>query len=262
MFEGTLAEIYLGARKAEPLERVEQVEAVAGSGLTGDRYFLKAGTFSVPGKPDREVTLIEAEALEALAREYDVALQAGQSRRNLVTRGVPLNHLVGKEFRVGAVVLRGIRLCEPCGHLEKLTIPGVEKGLRHRGGLERQLDLPGLQQAPTQALVPRHRPSGGEHPIDEADRCACVGHGVEHAQHSRQALQLGRALGAPCEMALHGGALGGRQLAIEQGRMELAILGAGHVRYRSSFSLRSSRARCSRDRTVPSSRPSAAAISS
>jgi MOSC domain-containing protein YiiM len=91
------------------------------------------------GGPDREVTLIEAEAIEALPRDEGVAFEASESRRNLVTRGVALNHLVGREFRVGSVPLRGIRLCEPCVHLESLTRPGVKAGLTHRGGLRAQL---------------------------------------------------------------------------------------------------------------------------
>jgi MOSC domain-containing protein YiiM len=121
------------------LQRIEKAEAIAGRGLVGDRYFLKEGTFSAKDGPDREVTLIEAEALEGLAREYQIELAPNQTRRNLLTRGVPLNHLVGKTFKVGNVILRGIRLCEPCGHLEKLTCKGVEKGLIHRGGLRAQI---------------------------------------------------------------------------------------------------------------------------
>jgi MOSC domain-containing protein YiiM len=117
---------------------VDQVEAVAGQGLVGDRYYLKEGTFSKPGA-DREVTLIESEALEALARECQITLPPEQARRNLVTRDVPLNHLVGREFLVGDVLLKGIRLCEPCGHLEKLTVTGIEDGLHHRGGLRAQI---------------------------------------------------------------------------------------------------------------------------
>jgi MOSC domain-containing protein YiiM len=74
-----------------------------------------------------------------MTRETEITMEPGQARRNLVTRGVPLNHLVGKEFSVGAVVLRGIRLCEPCGHLEALTIKGVKEGLCHRGGLRAQI---------------------------------------------------------------------------------------------------------------------------
>src|SRR5262245_33981619 len=139
MFEGRLEAIFLGARKGADLTSVDRADAVAGRGLTGDRYFQQEGTFSKPGSPDREVTLIEAEAIEALAGEDKVTFQPWQARRNLLTRGVPLNHLVGCEFTVGDVVLRGIRLCEPCGHLARLTYQGVEKGLCHRGGLRAQI---------------------------------------------------------------------------------------------------------------------------
>ncbi|MCA1685973.1 MAG: MOSC domain-containing protein, partial [Planctomycetia bacterium] len=88
---------------------------------------------------DREVTLIEAEAIEALKREDGVELDPAESRRNIVTRGVALNHLVDREFRVGGIALRGIRLCEPCRHLESMTRAGVMKGLIHRGGLRAQI---------------------------------------------------------------------------------------------------------------------------
>ena len=93
--------------------------------IEGDRYFTQTGTYSNHPGTGRAITLIEIEAIEALAREYDVHLAAGLARRNLVTRGVALNHLVGKIFAVGAVVLRGMRLCEPCLHLEKLTVKGA-----------------------------------------------------------------------------------------------------------------------------------------
>ena len=144
MFQGRLIAICVGERKAGDLRQVEQIEAVPGKGLAGDRYSVQDGSFSKPGEVDREVTLIESEALEALAREESITLQPAQARRNLVTRDVPLNHLVGREFAVGDVLLRGIRLCEPCGHLEKLTVTGVKKGLCHRGGLRAQVIHGGL----------------------------------------------------------------------------------------------------------------------
>jgi MOSC domain-containing protein YiiM len=90
-------------------------------------------------EPERQVTLIESEALAALQRDYGITLTPAQTRRNLLTEGVPLNHLVGKEFRVGTIVLRGIKLCEPCAHLQKMTVPGVIQGLTHRGGLRAQI---------------------------------------------------------------------------------------------------------------------------
>ncbi len=144
MFRGELAGIFVGERNSVALHAVEQVEAIAGRGLVGDRYFLKEGTFSDKDGPDREVTLIEAEALAGLAREYELTLAPAEARRNLLTRGVPLNHLVGVAFTIGPVVLRGIRLCEPCSHLEKLTCNGIKAGLVHRGGLRAQVLTGGM----------------------------------------------------------------------------------------------------------------------
>src|SRR5262245_45183561 len=147
MFQGQLLSIHITATKAAPLQTLGQVEAVAGRGLLGDRYCVGEGTFSKKDSPYREVTLIESEALEGLSRDYEIKLEPSQARRNLVTRGVPLNHLVGREFRVGEVVLRGLRLCEPCGHLEKLTVKGVKTGLAHRGGLRAQVLRGGILHA-------------------------------------------------------------------------------------------------------------------
>jgi MOSC domain-containing protein YiiM len=111
------------------------VRAVGGRGLEGDRYFARIGTYSKKTGPDREVTLIELEAVEALKRDYGVELDPKDSRRNLVTQGVALNHLVGREFTIGEVKFRGLRLCEPCSHLAKLADREVLPGLVHRGGL-------------------------------------------------------------------------------------------------------------------------------
>jgi MOSC domain-containing protein YiiM len=135
MWEGKLVSIYIGAKPAVPLDAVEQATVVPGKGIEGDRYFNGTGTwFNHPGG-GREVTLIEAEAIEAIAQESGLKLESWQPRRNLVTRGVPLNHLVGREFRVGEVQLKGLRLCEPCNHMEGLTRAGVKAALMHRGGL-------------------------------------------------------------------------------------------------------------------------------
>jgi MOSC domain-containing protein YiiM len=135
MFRGRVEAIYVAPAAAEPVVELPAVRAVRGRGLEGDRYFLHAGTYSNHPGSGREVTLIEAEALEALRSELRIELAPGASRRNVVTRGVPLNHLVGHRFRVGEVVLEGTRLCEPCAHLQGLTQRGVLAGLVHRGGL-------------------------------------------------------------------------------------------------------------------------------
>jgi MOSC domain-containing protein YiiM len=138
--------IHTTAKAGAPLEARTHIEAEAGRGLVGDRYYQAAGTFSKPGL-DSEVTLIETETLEAIRNESGIEFAPGDSRRNLVTRGVPLNHLVGRRFQVGRVVLRGIRLCEPCGHLEKLTVAGARDALRHRGGLRAAVETGGVLQA-------------------------------------------------------------------------------------------------------------------
>jgi MOSC domain-containing protein YiiM len=117
------------------MEALAEARAVAGQGLEGDRYFAKQGSFSKNEGEGREITLIESEAIEALERDYGVKLAYGEARRNIVTRGVALNHLVGKEFSVGEVRVRGVRLSEPCNHLAGLTQEKVRPGLVHRGGL-------------------------------------------------------------------------------------------------------------------------------
>jgi MOSC domain-containing protein YiiM len=112
MWTGTVESIYIAAAAKEATHAVEQAQAIPGVGLDGDRYALKQGTFYKP-QPDFELTLIEAEAIEAAKREYQIELAVGETRRNIVTRDVPLNHLVGKEFLLGDVRVRGIRCASP-----------------------------------------------------------------------------------------------------------------------------------------------------
>jgi MOSC domain-containing protein YiiM len=145
MWNGKVESIYIAAAAQGPMAVAEAV-AIPGEGLAGDRYALKLGTFYKP-EPDYELTLIEVEAIEAIQREYGVELDAGDARRNLVTRGVALNHLVDKEFTIGDVRIRGIRLCEPCDHLERLTGKSLIKALHHRGGLRAQILTPGTIHA-------------------------------------------------------------------------------------------------------------------
>jgi MOSC domain-containing protein YiiM len=143
MFEGTIVAINIAPSAEARMRSVDEARAVPGKGLEGDRYFLRQGTFYKP-QPDRELTLIEAEAIEAFRDEYHVEFDLSSSRRNVVTRGVPLNHLVGKEFWIGEVKARGIKLCEPCSHLQRLSNPKVLPGLVHRGGLRAQILSEGL----------------------------------------------------------------------------------------------------------------------
>jgi len=118
----------------------QEVHAVPGKGLEGDRYFSGVGTFSPqPQERDFEITLIEHESIQAFAKESGLPFQALHARRNIVTEGVVLNDLVGKDFWLGEVRIRGIRLCEPCNHLAKISFAETLKGLVGKGGLRAQV---------------------------------------------------------------------------------------------------------------------------
>lgn len=148
-WQGGLAEIYIAPSGGAPVQSVDSVRAVPGRGLEGDRYFEKTGTFSQRAGTGRDVTLFALEDLEGMAADSGVDLSPEQTRRNLMTRGVPLNHLVGKTFRIGEVILRGARLCEPCDTLAK-AIGGGNKLLRsmvHRGGLRADIVQGGVIRA-------------------------------------------------------------------------------------------------------------------
>lgn len=139
---GTVELIFTAPAAEAEIEEQDDVEAVAGSGLRGDRYFseIETGTF-VEWEADEErhdgydLTLIEQEAVAAIEREAGIELAPGEHRRNIETRDVALNHLVGQQFRIGDAVCRGDRLCEPCRHLQRITQDGVLSALTHRGGL-------------------------------------------------------------------------------------------------------------------------------
>ena len=130
---GTVIAIHIAAAPGAPTQDVTQVDAVAGAGLRGDRYF-------EPGSdPERQLTLIEAEQLDDFTARTGLTLTAAESRRQLITYGVRLNPLVGKRFKVGDVECRGIELCEPCRSLERATRHGVLAGMVHRAGLNAEI---------------------------------------------------------------------------------------------------------------------------
>jgi hypothetical protein len=135
MWDGSVVSIHIAPTAEGEMAPLERVRAEAGRGLAGDRYYLGVGTYS--NRPTtREVTLIEEEALDALRAAHHLQLAPGITRRNIVTRGVPLNHLIGKEFHIGAARMRGVRLCEPCQHLVDVSgVPALLSQLVHRGGL-------------------------------------------------------------------------------------------------------------------------------
>lgn len=125
---GSVAAILVAPEAEQPMHRVERAAAVTGRGLAGDRYHEGRGTFSAPGR-GYELTLVEADVLDALELPWE------EARRNVVTRGISLNGLAGRRFRIGDVVCIGRRLAEPCAHLEKLSRPGLLRPLVHRAGL-------------------------------------------------------------------------------------------------------------------------------
>ena len=126
---GTIEAIAVAPAAEAPMELVDTAVAHAGRGLVGDRYHEAAGTFSNPQSNGHDLTLIEAEVVDELG------LPPAEARRNVVTRGIDLNALVGRRFRVGEAECVGRRLCEPCAQLQRLTHPGILRDLVHRGGL-------------------------------------------------------------------------------------------------------------------------------
>jgi MOSC domain-containing protein YiiM len=134
-WDGVLEHIHITPAGRQPMQELPEARLVAGQGIEGDRYFLGTGTYSEKPEPGRQVTLIEVETLEGLARDKGITLTPVEHRRNLTVRGVPLNHLVGKRFRVGPVVLESTRLNFPCKYLELVTGKPVYEPLLNRSGL-------------------------------------------------------------------------------------------------------------------------------
>jgi len=134
----TVAAIHIAPAAGAPMHSVERVRAIAGIGLAGDRYAIGAGHYT-DAKVDRQITLIEAEEIEALADRAGIVLGRGETRRNITTRGIRLNELVGRRFRVGPVECEGTRLCEPCQYLTDLLGKPVLEPLVHRAGLRARI---------------------------------------------------------------------------------------------------------------------------
>ena len=140
---GTLVAIFTTPAGGGPMQTREEVAAIAGSGLAGDRYSAAAGTFSGNPGGGREVTLIAREGIDA-ANDEGVTIEARETRRNLLTEGVDLGELIGRTFAVGEVILRGVRDCPPCKYLEDMTRPGVRVALENRGGLRADIVRDGV----------------------------------------------------------------------------------------------------------------------
>lgn len=134
-WDGNVVAIYIAPAADKPMQEVDNALLVADQGIVGDRYYARTGTHSGPDEQSYEVTLIESEAIESVQTENKISVTAADMRRNIVTRGFALSHLVNREFHIGATVLRGITLCEPCPHLMEQTSHKVAVGFIHRGGL-------------------------------------------------------------------------------------------------------------------------------
>ncbi len=133
--------LYTSEAGSAPMIERNQVELEAGKGVVGDRYYNGNGTFSekLAGLPDVELTLIESEEVELFNQEHGHSFSAGDFRRNVVTEGVRLNDFEGKEFQIGDVCLRGVRLCEPCAHLAGLLTQDIMPAMVHKTGLRAQI---------------------------------------------------------------------------------------------------------------------------
>ncbi len=139
MSEGSVLAIYIAPAKGEPTIAMQQVQLIPGSGIQGDRYFNPLGSQAEGYRPDRQLTLIENEAIQAIVHDDGIQITPAEARRNIVTSGIRLNELVGHDFFIGTVKVRGIRLCEPCNYLAGRTDPRILTSMAHRGGLRAEI---------------------------------------------------------------------------------------------------------------------------
>ncbi|NJO04258.1 MAG: MOSC domain-containing protein [Chloroflexaceae bacterium] len=150
---GTVVALHIAGSASQPMQTVTQLEAVAGEGIVGDRYRDKTGTYSDRPQPGRHITLIEEEMLQMLLDEHGISFAPEESRRNVTTRGIHLNDLVGKTFQIGTVRCQAIRLCDPCNYLQELTGKPVLRPLVDRGGLRADVIAGGIIRVGDQIVV-------------------------------------------------------------------------------------------------------------
>jgi MOSC domain-containing protein YiiM len=151
MKSGNVAAIFLASRHGDLPSSVPSAELVAGLGVRGDRHFAET-----PGQlaADQELTLIQAEAIDYVRDRLDPRFEPAEARRNILTHGIDLDRLIGMEFSIGTVRVRGIRPCHPCAHLEGLTRQGVLKTLVNRGGLRAQILSSGMIRVDDPIVAP------------------------------------------------------------------------------------------------------------
>ena len=141
---GVVEGIFIAERSGQPMKSVAEVVGEAGRGLLGDRHCRpdpetelepSCGPYAPPHHEVRDLSLVEAEVLDALLAEHGIALRGDETRRNVITRGVRLNDLIGRQFTLGGMLCEGVEICEPCVSIQRRTGKPVLKPLVHRGGL-------------------------------------------------------------------------------------------------------------------------------
>jgi MOSC domain-containing protein YiiM len=142
---GTVVALFMVDRMSAPMKKMRHLNALAGRGIEGDRYLLGTGTYSKKPEPGRQVTLIKSEILDWLKKEFDITVKPEECRRNVVTRDVEINELIGTEFFVGEVRLRAHRITQPCIYLENLlSQPGLYQALWDNGGISCEIMTDGI----------------------------------------------------------------------------------------------------------------------
>lgn len=152
---GAIEAIFIGAREGQPMVAVQAVTGEARCGLVGDRYYVTPGAAARHRRYAEvtDLTLVEAEVLEWLQAEHGIILGPEETRRNVVTRGVRLNDLIGKRFWVGSMLCEGSEICEPCALLQRLTGKQVLRPLLHRGGLRARIIQSGIASVGDQVTL-------------------------------------------------------------------------------------------------------------
>jgi MOSC domain-containing protein YiiM len=169
---GTLREIWRTPAAAAPMQRLPAATLLVGVGLEGDRYALGGGTWALYPQLEKQLTLIDADEVAAVARETGSALLPGDTRRNLVTTGIELPALVGGWFAVGETLLFGAKRCPPCTHLERLSGIKLVKAMVHRGGINAGVFAGGpiregdvVRAVSDEEAAARGAPTGADRPV-------------------------------------------------------------------------------------------------
>ncbi len=134
---GRVIEIHIAAQSDAPADAKTSVQLEAGHGIVGDRHFLPQRALAMGDEPRRkeDISIISADEIDAFNAQFQLAIPYGEFRRNIITRGIDLNALVGKRFRIGTVLCEGMELCEPCSKLARTVNRLVLPHLVHRAGI-------------------------------------------------------------------------------------------------------------------------------